>query len=338
MFRCFALTVALGLAIPGQSTATVNIWLSAIGTAGPGSAFPPTASAVSIFEPYVGGSGTVYIWGRPDAGASLENMSLNLYSDSAGTIQFTSATMHNELPPVTRFQFVDDSSASPPLPIAADRVDGITGVTISTGSADGLGSFSDPLYSPPNNSWLIAEVDYDVLATGENTETRLFLEIGGIGMNHLGDSTDECYVIFGDATDTPPLNAEDNRGEPSANFDALIRPRVLPGDADRNGAVEPADYTIWKAAFASTNQLAADHNGNSIVDAADYIIWRQNLGLSAGFGGALAIPEPSAAVAALVAMAAFLTASRVSIVNVPRTTRPLRLRASSRFCEVGHRF
>jgi hypothetical protein len=312
MFRCIAVTFALVLAIPSQSAATVNIWLSGIGPTGPGSVFPPTASAVPIFEPYVGGSGTIYIWGRPDMGASLENMSLNIYSDTPGTIQFTSAIMYNELPPVTRFQFVDDSTASPPLPIAADRIDGITGGKISSGSAVGIGSFFDPYYWAATTSWLIAEVDYEVLVTGEDTETRLYLEIGQIGMNHVGDSTGECYVIFGDATDLPALNAEDDRGNASANFDALIRPRVLPGDSDRNGVVEPEDYDIWKAQFGSTMQLAADHNDNAVVDAADYIVWRQNLGVSAGSGAVNSVPELSAAISLLIALMALLAVRRPS--------------------------
>ena len=196
MFRCFTVTVAVVLALPGHAAATVNIWLSGTGSVVPGSSFPPTASAVPVFEPYVGGSGTIYIWGRPDSGASLENMSLNLFSETPGTIQFTSATMFNELPPVTRFEFVDDSSASPPLPIAADRIDGITGVTVFGSSNIGIGSFSDPLYSPPNNSWLIAEVDYNVLATGENTETRLFLCVlpEGLAAEVLGPSWREIQL------------------------------------------------------------------------------------------------------------------------------------------------
>jgi hypothetical protein len=306
MFRCLMVTVALLLAIPGHSAAEVHIWLSGVGATGTGSAFPATAAAVPTLQPYVGGSGTVYIWGRPDPDAdipSLENVSLNLFSDTPGTIQFTSATVYNALPPVTRFQFVDDSTANPPLPIGTNRIDGIAGYTISV-SADGIGSFSDPLYRSATSSWLIAEVDYDVLATGENTTTRLYLEIGAYGINHEEDLTSECEVIFGDATDFPSLNGEDDRGEPSANYDALILPRPLPGDTDRNGAVEPADYDLWRSRFGQTTQLSADHNGNAIVDSADYVVWRKYLGTSAGAGGANAVPEPLAAVTMFIAFSA----------------------------------
>jgi hypothetical protein len=333
MFRCFSVTVGLVLAIAGQSAAQVNIWLSGIGIPPPGSVFPPNASAVPEFRPYLGGSGTIYIWGRPDpaAGTALENVSLNLVSDSPGTISFTNAIMYNpSFGGGRRFEFVDDSSGGPPTTlgppvstcsdpdaelIAADRICGLEGVTVfnNTGpTAVGIGSTSDPYHSAPSDSWLIAAVDYDVLATGENTETRLYLEIGEIGMNHVGDLTDDCDVIFGDAMDTPALNAEDDRGEPSGNYDALIRPRPLPGDADRNGVVQPADHDLWSARFGQTTQLSADHNGNMIMDAADYAVWRKFLGASAGAGGASGIPEPPAAVLTIIALTAFLAVLRLS--------------------------
>jgi hypothetical protein len=311
MFRFTRVIVAVVFAIVGQSAMAVDIWLSGIGS--PGNAFPLTASAVPTLEPYLGGSGTIYIWGRPDTDESLENVSLNLVSDTSGVIQFTSATVFNEpwpigMPTMTRFEFVDDSTEDPPLPISANRVNGITGLRVFDDGpypAVGIGNIADPLYSPTNTSWLIAAVDYDALASGENAETHLFLEIGAIGMNHIGQLTDECYVVFGDATDGA-LNAEIQRGVPSVNFDARIRPRPLPGDADRNGAVEPADYDLWQGRFGQTTQLTADHNGNTIVDAADYVVWRKYLGASASSSGANAVPEPSTAISMLIAFLAFL--------------------------------
>jgi hypothetical protein len=140
-------------------------------------------------------------------------------------------------------------------------------------------------------------------------------------MNFVGKATDFHSVIFGDASDIALTDVEvlvgdeyfhPNRGVHPGIYDALIRPRPLPGDADRNGAVEQADYAIWRANFESITQLAADHNGNGIVDTADYIIWRKNLGLSVGAGLAMAAPEPSAAVFAPFAAAALLTVRRRS--------------------------
>jgi hypothetical protein len=328
VFRRFAVTVVVVLAVPGQSSATVNIWLSTSGTTS--SLFPATPFAVPVFQPYLGGSESIFIWGRPDPGKSLVNLSLNLFAETQpictpecvtpNAIAFTSATIFNPQfgePTVTRFEYVDDSTAAPPLPITPNRVDGITGVTIFENGAIppvGIGSMADPGYDTSNNSWLIAKVDYAALSTGENSQTRLYLEIGHIGLNHAGESTAACSVIFGDALDEP-LNGLGDREMPSGNFDALIQPRILPGDADRNGVVEPADYSIWRATFGSTTQLAADHNTNGTVEAGDYVIWRRYLGQSAGAGSASsaahAIPEPSAALLMLVAAATRFRRKRV---------------------------
>jgi hypothetical protein len=73
----------------------------------------------------------------------------------------------------------------------------------------------------------------------------------------------------------------------------------IPGDYDRSGLVDGADYNLWLSLFNSTDNLAADGNGDGIVDAADYTIWRDNLGHSvvigpgAGSASALAVPEPT---------------------------------------------
>jgi hypothetical protein len=206
----------------------------------------------------------------------------------------------------------------PPLPIAPNLVEGLEGLRIfdmGCVTAVGIGSATDPLYDSAHNSFLIAQVTYDVLATGGGTETRLYLEIGPVGLNHLGESTASALVVFGDATDMT-LNGHDNRGVHPGMFDAVIRPRALPGDADKDGDVDAADYDLWRAKFGSTTELSADHNQNGVVDAADYTIWRHNLGSSIGAGNALAAPEPSSfllAAIVAIALAAFRHFSLTSV-------------------------
>ncbi|MEZ6101053.1 MAG: esterase-like activity of phytase family protein [Pirellulaceae bacterium] len=55
-----------------------------------------------------------------------------------------------------------------------------------------------------------------------------------------------------------------------------VSPRC--GDYNCNGAVDAADYTVWKDHFGSQDFLAADGNGNRIVDAADYTVWKDGFG------------------------------------------------------------
>jgi serpin B len=55
-----------------------------------------------------------------------------------------------------------------------------------------------------------------------------------------------------------------------------------PGDYNRDGAVDDADYDVWRAAYGATGVgLPADGNGDGVVNAADYTVWRDNEGLSA---------------------------------------------------------
>lgn len=333
MSRCWAVIMALVPVVPGSANAADNIWLSTASTAALGSDLPAIPAAVPDFQPYIGGVGKIYIWGRPEAGKSLVDLSLNLVAETQpicsptcvvpNAISFTSVTIYNPTfgaPSVKRFEYVDDSTGASPLPLSTTRIDGMEGLRIFEGGAVGIGNATDPLHDATHDSWLIAEVTYNVLATGENSETRLFLEIGPIGMNHAADTTSDTWVVFGDATDAA-LNAHDNRGVHSSNIDAYVHPLVLPGDADRNGTVGLSDYTVWRANFNSTTVLKADHNHNGTVDAADYVIWRNNLGQSAGLGAATVVPEPSVRAVICAAASALLIFFRPAKTAIPQSVR-----------------
>lgn len=56
---------------------------------------------------------------------------------------------------------------------------------------------------------------------------------------------------------------------------------TLTGDYDRNGIVDPADYTLWATSFNASQfpEAAADGNHDRAIDAADYTLWRDHLGV-----------------------------------------------------------
>lgn len=100
---------------------------------------------------------------------------------------------------------------------------------------------------------------------------------------------------------------------------------TLPGDYNLNGAVDAADYTVWRNTVGSASDFRADGTGpsgtpNQIIDQLDYDFWKQRYSEAAGRGAALGldtIPEPTSAALAL--MAAILVAKQ-----------SIRLRSSTR--------
>ncbi len=64
----------------------------------------------------------------------------------------------------------------------------------------------------------------------------------------------------------------------------------LAGDYNANGAVDAADYIVWRMTLGSTTDLHADGSGttsgvpNGVVDQFDYTFWSTNFGLSGGAG------------------------------------------------------
>lgn len=78
---------------------------------------------------------------------------------------------------------------------------------------------------------------------------------------------------------------------------------VDPASADynNNGVVDIGDYTTWRDSVGQTGPgLPADGNGDGVVDNNDYYRWRDAFGLPVP---ALAIPEPSALILLLSALA-----------------------------------
>lgn len=78
------------------------------------------------------------------------------------------------------------------------------------------------------------------------------------------------------------------------------------GDANNDGIVNAADYTVWADSFLSgIYDPNADFDNNGVVDEADYALWVFNVGTMGGVPAvALAVPEPATATLALLALGA----------------------------------
>jgi glucose/arabinose dehydrogenase len=82
-----------------------------------------------------------------------------------------------------------------------------------------------------------------------------------------------------------------------------VTPGALAGDYNGNGAVDTADYVVWRKTLGSTTVLAADGDDNGRVDEFDYAVWRFTFGNSAGAGAVAnssAVPEAHSAVLLLI--------------------------------------
>ncbi|TWT40637.1 PEP-CTERM sorting domain-containing protein [Botrimarina hoheduenensis] len=113
----------------------------------------------------------------------------------------------------------------------------------------------------------------------------------------------------------PSNNAGQTTTVSSVFFEYLPNIPDLDGDYNGDGAVDAADYTIWRDEDGSIGGgLAADGTGDDLlgvpdgdVDSFDYDFWVANYG-STVFGSAVGIPEPGTL--AMLALGAGLTLAR----------------------------
>ena len=90
----------------------------------------------------------------------------------------------------------------------------------------------------------------------------------------------------------------------------------LPGDFNEDGAVDGQDLGLWEAGYATPSGAGvgdgdADEDGG--VDGDDFKIWQRNLGVGASLR---AVPEPSAALVAIVLLAGVAGRRRRSVMRL----------------------
>ncbi|MGI9430037.1 MAG: hypothetical protein ACR2NM_15360 [Bythopirellula sp.] len=245
--------------VPSQETcaAPAQFWLSDSSVAPAG---PDVATNIDTVQ---GTVGSLHIWGRPETGKKLRNISLNLVALHAG-IDFIDAsiTVYNDGGNGRqRYQYISDNSSAPALTSdesffdvdtlgQSDSIAALQGFTISASDASVKGVGDQCVGAEPEcaiagdglPAWLIASVDYNAINGGPTTDVHL--QISSHGMNHES---------------------------------------LVPGDYDLNGVVDNDDLTEWQSNYSSTTNLWADGNGSGAVDGADILIWQENLGMVSVF-------------------------------------------------------
>jgi serralysin len=92
---------------------------------------------------------------------------------------------------------------------------------------------------------------------------------------------------------------------------------TLPGDYNKNGIVDAADYVVWRNSQGQSVAAGSGADGNSDgqITAADFTVWRLHYGQTAGSGaGAIAgvaVPEPASALIIIVGMLVMYSRLRV---------------------------
>ncbi len=315
-----AMVLVVAVSLPASGG---NIWLSLSNNIATGSTPPSTTAAIpSILHQPGTSQGTFFIWARPTSGKTLQNWSLRAVSTNpsvvslnASSVESYNPTLGNNGLPVVRWEF----SSEPSNPAAVNNsIKGLnifgvekSGVGIGPNS-DGVPSpgpdpYSDPFYHVGTNSWLLASIGYTV--TGSlGQSSSIFLQIGEIGLNYLGENSSSANVVFG-LTSDPALNANSQKNISSATADLNIlisNPQSSSADFDNDGDIDGRDFLAWQRGYGITTgatRSQGDANGDGAVNAVDLGIWRNQYGQTPPLAPNLyAVPEPSAEVYLMVAV------------------------------------
>ena len=135
-----------------------------------------------------------------------------------------------------------------------------------------------------NQWWTDEDVDADAL---------------GEALVHAFKGEHEVEVSWGEFSDLIAATLTDG------GLELEIALPFLLGDYNRDGSVDAADYVVWRKSMGNavaTAGMGADGNHNGIIDMGDYDMWRDHLGavMPSGAGSAVAVPEPTAFILALI--------------------------------------
>jgi hypothetical protein len=128
-----------------------------------------------------------------------------------------------------------------------------------------------------------------------------------LNLNEIWTYSASSIVTGGQHINITKVTAQDESGEmvmdtdPANHFGSAP---ALPGDYNKNGQVDAADYVLWRNALGQTGLApfsSADGNGDGTVDDTDYGVWRAN------FGATLPLPAAASGSAAFVGADPVLT-------------------------------
>jgi hypothetical protein len=127
---------------------------------------------------------------------------------------------------------------------------------------------------------------------------------------------DDLAVPLWGAVDSLALLSDDATRAVDLLMVAGLPSASVPGDYDRDGDNDDADFLEWRRMFGSLVQpgYRADGNGDGMIDAADYVVWRRYFGATVNTSAGQeshSVPEPCELALAVVAFMAAAFIRRV---------------------------
>lgn len=249
--------------------------------------------------------GWQYLWGANGAAGDPSNYAPLVSSGGDYTSDGTPAPTSD---PAARFARLGANNGHAGTGANQSGSGGVPRSVVAAYTVDTHGEYAirDSFVSSiPNGSGL------DLLIHVNNEASLLtdFIESGATASFDvlLGDllAGDTVYVSFGPG---------DFSTSDFFTLDFSIAMIVPPGDFNRDGIVDAADYTLWRDTQGQTGiGLAADVTGvnlqgipDGIVDESDYAVWAANFGSSVADNepSAILAPEPGAATMAILTLLA----------------------------------
>jgi len=329
------LMCAVIVVVGSGQAAAIEIWLSASDKP---SAPPANSGAVPIFRDFQSqGTGSMFVWARPDSGKTLDKWSLRLKSSNLSVLSFDASSVEvpynlvddlgdgNAANDIYRWEFTyGPAGSTSQVDLFGFNIGSMNPTRIGEGIGTPAGECNAEdkfcgLASDDKNSWLLAKINYSL--SNVVGQTDLFFQIGSAGISHAGgfESTGTANVRFGDAEDIF-LNGETERNMPSTNPDGFIEvhPALVQdgggfdaADFDTDNDVDGNDFLIWQRGLGGGTKATGDATGDSIVDGVDVAAWQFQFGSVTPLLSALQnviVPEP--ATGALAASVLFLAFAR----------------------------
>jgi hypothetical protein len=163
---------------------------------------------------------------------------------------------------------------------------GISIASLGDVDGDGVGDIAVGAHYSGNYTGAVYVVYLNADGTAKGTD-KIANDLGGGPPFVQGDVFGRSIASLGDLDgdgfrDIAVGAPGDNTGgsDKGAVYVMFLKPNPLVGDYNSNGAVDSADYTVWRNTLGTivTAFSGADGSGNGVIDHADYDIWKAHFG------------------------------------------------------------